>query len=108
MQSFDQKMYGASELRIFGEKGAFFIRDYGFTVVKVARKASIFKGVRQLDYGGAKTTMRAQSAVSGALEHVIECHEQKKEPESSAASAAEIVRILDLISRSSKAASEIQ
>ncbi|MFZ3043659.1 MAG: Gfo/Idh/MocA family oxidoreductase [Minisyncoccia bacterium] len=102
MQSFDQHVYGASEIRVFGDKETFFIREYGFTVVRVVPKASVFKKVRQLDYKDGRTTTVLQSAVAGALEHVIACHEKKKKPISSAGSAAEVVRVLDLIAKSAK------
>lgn len=100
MQSFDQKAYGVSEIRIYGEKGAIFIRDYGFTVVRVPCRSSVFDGVRQLDYDRGRTITKPLSAVAGALEHVIACHESRKKPVSSARTAAEIVRILDMIARS--------
>ena len=98
MQSFDQNVYGTSEVRLFGERGAVFIREYGFTVVRVALAASHFKGLQQLDYKHGRTVTQPLSAVSGALEHAIGCHEKKRRPVSSAESAAEVVRVLDAIS----------
>lgn len=102
MQSFDQQVYGASEIRLFGDKETFFIREYGFTVVRVVPKASVFKKIKQLDYKDGRTTTVLQSAVAGALEQVIACHEQKKKPISSAKSAAEVVHVLDMIAKSAK------
>lgn len=102
LQSFDQDTYGASEVRIFGEKGAYFIREYGFTVVRVLPRPSVFKGVRQLDYIGARTTTKVESAVAGVLNEAITAYEGKKKSHSNAATATEVVEVLDLIARSTK------
>ena len=102
LQSFDQEGYGIHDVRIYGTKGSFVVTDYGMTLTEMPARPSRFTGIKQLDASRQRSVRVPLSATRDALAHVIECHEKRRAPVSSAANGVSALRILNAIMRSAK------
>lgn len=74
LQSFDNQDYGIHEFRIYGKKGAVFIRNYGYTFDWLPVESSRnFAGLQELRDDHIVTETQAGGMIGGAIIHALEC-----------------------------------
>lgn len=102
LQSLDQQKYGIHDFRIYGEKGAVVITDYGYRVLWITPQSSVFGGVSQLAPAPTKQKVKKISMVQGTLQHALESFEKKSVSESNSVTGIMDMQILEALSQSAQ------
>ena len=102
LQSFDQKYYGIHELRLYGEKGALIIRDYGYAVDYIPLLPSAINGTLLLSSAAAQTETDERSMTADSLDEVIICYETGRRPRSGIDNGIETFAVLEALKESAR------
>lgn len=101
LQGVDQSKWGVSELRVYGEKGALILNEYGYTLSYVPLQKSPFSGVKTLAYQKATSRTEKVSMVGGALDETVRCLTNRdKKPRSTASSGLYVEAVLRALEKS--------
>lgn len=103
IQSFLNEEYDIHEIKIFGTKGALFIKKYGyiFEWCKI-RKSTIFDHINELDYDVVSREEKYESMIKGVVDHGLDCLVSKVNNQSSVDDAYKTLKVLAALSESAK------